>query len=98
MKRLITAIAIIAVSFAISLWGYVYTNTAFDEIIFTAENDPENIEKVWLEKKSLLSVLLKGNDIESIEEQLYSEKDPEKLVAVVNSIKDGEQFNLGNIF
>ncbi len=98
MKRLISAIAIIAVSFSISLWGYIYEKKALDEIVFTAENDPENIEKVWLEKKDLLSVLLKSNDIESIEEQLYTEKDPDKLIAVVNSIKDGEQFNLGNIF
>ncbi len=98
MKRLVCAIIIIAVSFAASLLGYGYVNTSLDEIIYIAKNEPSELDAIWNEKRTVLSILLKNSDIDSIEEQIYSDYSIDELTAIINSIKDGEQFNIGNVF
>ncbi|MBQ8209841.1 MAG: hypothetical protein IJZ35_04600 [Clostridia bacterium] len=98
MKRLICAIAIIAISCTASILGSSYVNTTLDEITFIAENELDKLTEVWHQKREMLSVLLKNSDIDSIEEQIYGECDTAELTAVIKSIKDGEKFTIGNIF
>lgn len=97
MKRLICAVVIIAVSCTASVLGSRYVNTTLDEIIFTAENKPDKLEDLWQKKRGMLSVLLNNGDIDSIEELIYADSDVQELTAVVKSVKDSEQFNIGNI-
>lgn len=98
MKRMLCAIAIIAVSCTVSLVSNRYVNTAIDEIIFTSENEPDKLRDLWNEKREILSAILKNSDIYSIEEIIYGENDTENLITTIKSIKDGEKFTFGNIF
>ena len=97
MKRLILAVTIIIVIFVFSFFGSNYVNVTLDEIIFTAETEPENVEELWENKRKLLSVFLCNGDIDSIEELIYSNGDIKELESVVKNIKNGEKFNLENI-
>lgn len=98
MKRLICAAAIITVIFAASFTGSHYVNTTLDELIFIAENNPENLADTWQSKRELLSVFLKNDDTDSIEELISTDFSTHELTALIKNIKDGEQLTLGNIF
>ncbi len=103
MKRLICAFVIIAVSFAVSVFGYVYVNDTLDEILYVAENSPDEIYDIWLQKKDLMAVFLNNGDVAEIDEEILlltesQEKEADEIAAVIYSIKQGEQFKFGNIF
>lgn len=111
MKRMIAAVLIIVFSMALSLWCSEKVDTTLEEILYTTENDSKKAYDLWQEKKGFLSLLLKHEDINSIDEEMYAmnqyiitdrkeaaEDSRIRIEGFIESIRQGEKLSFSNIF
>ena len=110
MKRIAAAFAICIISVILAVLGSQYVDKTLNEIINAIEQD-DNIAEKWDEKKEKLSVLLKHEDIDSVDEEISAMKkfkeegkddDAEeckiRAESYIKGIIDGEKLSLGNVF
>lgn len=110
MKRIITALVICVLSVGLAITGAQYVEKSLNEIIDSIEQD-DNIAEKWDEKKEKLSVLLKHEDIDSVDEEIsamkkfmeegkddHAEECKIRAESYIQSIIEGEKLNLGNVF
>lgn len=111
MKRLVAAVLIIVMSVVFSVWCSVKVDATLEEIAFAVRDDSKKGNELWQEKKEFLSLLLKHEDIDSIDEEMYSmmkllsadrEDDAEdcriRIEGYIESIRQGEKLSWGNVF
>lgn len=111
MKRLIAAVIIIAFSIAFSVFSYNCVDKTLSEISYTVNKDYQQGYALWQSKKKYLSLILKHDDIDSVDEEMYAmmqfvlidrTEDAQdckiRIDGYIESIKQGEKLSPENIF
>lgn len=111
MKRLIVAVVLIASSVAFSVFSYNCVNKTLNEISYTVNKDYKEGYNLWQNKKKYLSLILKHDDIDSVDEEMYAmmqfvlidrTDDAQdckiRIDGYIESIKQGEKLSPENIF
>lgn len=110
MKRLIASVLILILAVAFSLMGEQYIKHSLNDILSAIENN-EAVAETWDSKKEMLSILLKHEDIDAVDEEIAAMKLYEKngrtqeaedcmirAQSYIKGIMSGEKFSIGNIF
>lgn len=108
---MIAAVLIIVFSVGFSVCCSVKVDSTLEELLYTAENDSGNAYSLWQEKKEFLSLLLKHEDIDAVDEEMYAmmkfteaNRDDDaqdcsiRIRGLIESIRQGEKLSFGNVF
>lgn len=111
MKRLIAAIIILILSFSTTALGSRYINITLNKLLYDLQNNESSVYDTWQADSRKLSVLLKHEDIDNLDEEIENmkrfdengrkdEKNECKVRAqsIINGILDGEKLTWGNVF
>lgn len=111
MKRVVAAVLIIVFSVGFSVLFTVKIDNTLEEILYTAQNDTENVYSLWQEKKIFLSLFLVHDDIDAIDEEIYAMKkyaqadrqeDVQdcrvRIEGYIESVRQGEKLSFANVF
>lgn len=109
MKRIIASVVILVICVVFAAFGSIYIEKSLNEVLEAMEAGGGT--DIWEEKKEALSVLLKHEDIDAVDEEITAMKrylengstdDAEecrvRAQSYIQSIIDGEKLNIGNVF
>lgn len=109
MKRIIASVVILVICVVFAAFGSIYIENSLSAVLDALEAGGGT--DIWEEKKETLSVLLKHEDIDAVDEEITAMKrylengnadDAEecrtRAQSYIQSIIDGEKLNIGNVF